>query len=109
MEPQPQKLVQESEKVIEDGSETSSARRGSRHSDTQISEDYSLTGAKLHILVMGLGLAVFLMALDMSILTTAIPLITEKFHSTADIGWYMSAYSLSLYVLCYTSMAWIRN
>lgn len=59
-------------------------------------EDYSLSGAKLHIIIVGLGLAVFLMALDMSILVTAIPLITEKFQSTADIGWYMSAYSLSL-------------
>ena len=58
--------------------------------------DYSLSGAKLHIIIFGLGLAVFLMALDMSILTTAIPLITEKFHSTADIGWYMSAYALSM-------------
>jgi tetraacyldisaccharide-1-P 4'-kinase len=55
-----------------------------------------LTGAKLHIIIFGLGLAVFLMALDMSILVTAIPLITEKFHSTADIGWYMSAYALSM-------------
>lgn len=59
-------------------------------------EEYYLTGAKLHILIVGLGLAVFLMALDMSILVTAIPLITEKFQSTADIGWYMSSYTLSL-------------
>jgi hypothetical protein len=55
-----------------------------------------LTGAKLHIIIFGLALAVFLMALDMSILVTAIPLITKKFHSTADIGWYMSAYALSM-------------
>lgn len=58
--------------------------------------DYTLSGAKLNIIIFGLGLAVFLMALDMSILVTAIPLITEKFQSTADIGWYMSAYALSL-------------
>jgi hypothetical protein len=62
-------------------------------------DDYTLSGAKLYIIVFGLGLAVFLMALDMSILTTAIPLITEKFHSTTDIGWYMSAYTLSLLVV----------
>ena len=59
-------------------------------------EDCSLSGAKLHILIVGLALAVFLMALDMSIITTAIPLITEKFQATEDIGWYFSAYSLSL-------------
>jgi hypothetical protein len=58
--------------------------------------DYTLSGAKLYIIIFGLSLAVFLMALDMSILATAIPLITEKFQSTEDIGWYFSAYSLSL-------------
>lgn len=63
-----------------------------------VEEDYILSGAKLHVIIFGLGLAVFLMALDMSILVTAVPLITEKFHSTAEIGWYMSAYSLSMYV-----------
>lgn len=62
-------------------------------------DDYTLSGAKLYIIIFGLGLAVFLMALDMSILTTAIPLITEKFHSTTDIGWYISAYTLSLLVM----------
>jgi hypothetical protein len=62
-------------------------------------EDYTVSGAKLHIIIFGLSLAVFLMALDMSILATAIPLITAKFQSTADIGWYVSAYALSMYVL----------
>jgi hypothetical protein len=59
------------------------------------SEHY-MSGAKLNILVFALGLALFIMALDMSILTTAIPMITEKFNSTADIGWYMSSYLLTL-------------
>jgi hypothetical protein len=55
-----------------------------------------MSGVKLYILIFGLGLAVFLMALDMTILTVAIPLITEKFQSTADIGWYISGYLLTL-------------
>ncbi|KAF2683133.1 MFS general substrate transporter [Lentithecium fluviatile CBS 122367] len=55
-----------------------------------------MSGVKLYILIFGLGLAVFLMALDMTILVVAIPLITEKFQSTADIGWYMSGYLLTL-------------
>jgi len=59
-------------------------------------EDHFLTGPKLYVLIAALSLAVFLFALDMSILVTAIPLITEKFHSTDDIGWYVSAYMLSL-------------
>jgi hypothetical protein len=59
-------------------------------------EDQFMSGAKLHVLILGLCLACFLMALDMSIITVAIPKITEKFHSTADIGWYVSAYLLTL-------------
>lgn len=59
-------------------------------------EDHFMSGTKLHLLVLGLCLACFLMALDMSIITVAIPEITEKFHSTADIGWYVSAYLLTL-------------
>lgn len=64
--------------------------------DDVADEDYTLSGAKLYIIIFGLSLAVFLMALDMSILATAIPLITAKFQSTADIGWYVSAYALSM-------------
>ncbi|KAF2260069.1 MFS general substrate transporter [Lojkania enalia] len=55
-----------------------------------------MSGTKLHILIFGLGIAVFLMALDMSILTTAIPEITAKFQSTEDIGWYVSGYLLTV-------------
>ncbi|KAH7130238.1 major facilitator superfamily-domain-containing protein [Dendryphion nanum] len=58
--------------------------------------DQFMSGIKLYTLVFGLGLAVFLMALDMSIIVTAIPIITEKFNSTKDIGWYMSAYLLAI-------------
>lgn len=64
--------------------------------DEKVDPEYFMSGAKLHILICGLGLAVFIMALDMSILTTAIPKITEKFRSTEDIGWYVSAYLLTL-------------
>jgi hypothetical protein len=56
--------------------------------DKEAQENY-MSGFRLYILIFGLGLAVFLMALDMTILVVAIPLITEKFQSTADIGWYM--------------------
>ncbi|KAJ4372060.1 hypothetical protein N0V83_003833 [Neocucurbitaria cava] len=84
--------------IVDDTRQSSltDADRDSKNPQDEAVENYELTGAKLHILVFGLGLAVFLMALDMSILTTAIPLITEKFHSTADIGWYWSFLALFL-------------
>lgn len=75
-----------------------STHNASQNGEDQDGEDYILTGPKLYTILFSLSLAVFLMALDMSILTTAIPLITEKFQSTTDNGWYMSAYTLSTLV-----------
>ncbi|CAI7643313.1 unnamed protein product [Penicillium pancosmium] len=43
----------------------------------------------------GVCLAVFSMALDNTILSTAIPKITEQFNSLGDVGWYGSAYPLT--------------
>lgn len=53
------------------------------------------TGLKLGMITMALCLAVFLMALDNSIIATAIPKITDQFHSLPDVGWYGSAYLLT--------------
>lgn len=54
-----------------------------------------LTGVKLWSVVAGLGLAAFLMSMGGSIVATAVPRITNYFHSIADIGWYGSAYLLA--------------
>ena len=43
-----------------------------------------------------LALAVFLIALDETIITTAIPKIIDRFHSLSDVGWYGSAYLLTM-------------
>ena len=53
------------------------------------------SGAKLGIIVASLCLSVFLMALDNTIIATAIPRITDHFHSIDDVGWYGSAYLLT--------------
>jgi hypothetical protein len=52
-------------------------------------------GLKLVTLIIALSLAVFLVALDQTIIATAIPKITDRFHSINDIGWYGSAYFLT--------------
>jgi hypothetical protein len=44
-------------------------------------------GPKLVIIIAALCLAVFLVALDQTIISTAIPKITDTFHSVDDIGW----------------------
>lgn len=53
------------------------------------------TGVKLALISLALCLSVFLMALDNTIIATAIPKITDQFHSLQDVGWYGSAYLLT--------------
>jgi hypothetical protein len=48
------------------------------------------TGLTLVMIILALYLAVFLVALDRTIVATAIPRITDRFHSVQDIGWYGS-------------------
>ncbi|KAL3423790.1 major facilitator superfamily transporter [Phlyctema vagabunda] len=52
-------------------------------------------GLKLVVILAALCLSVFLVALDQTIISTAIPKITDRFHSIKDIGWYGSAYLLT--------------
>ncbi|KAJ7275515.1 major facilitator superfamily transporter [Mycena haematopus] len=53
-------------------------------------------GIKLGILMLALCLAVFLVALDNTIIATAIPKITDQFQSLDDVGWYGSSYLLAI-------------
>ncbi|KAL3424015.1 major facilitator superfamily transporter [Phlyctema vagabunda] len=62
--------------------------------DTQ-KVDY-LTGYKLWLIMVALLLAMFLVALDMSIISTAIPKITDDFRSLDQVGWYGSAFFMTL-------------
>ncbi|ESK95105.1 major facilitator superfamily transporter [Moniliophthora roreri MCA 2997] len=52
-------------------------------------------GLKLALITLALCLSVFLMALDNTIIATAIPKITDHFQSLDDVGWYGSAYLLT--------------
>ena len=51
---------------------------------------------KLAFIVVALVLSIFLVALDMTIVATAIPRITDEFHSLDQVGWYGSAFFLTL-------------
>ncbi|KAK8017143.1 major facilitator superfamily domain-containing protein [Apiospora marii] len=51
-----------------------------------------VTGIKLAVIVAAVAFASFLMLLDTMIISTAIPRITDEFHSLVDVGWYASAY-----------------
>ena len=47
-------------------------------------------GVELVVIIIALCLAVLLVALDQTIIATAIPRITDRFNSVQDIGWYGS-------------------
>jgi MFS family permease len=52
-------------------------------------------GWKLGLISIALCLSVFCMALDNTIIATAIPRITDQFKALGDVGWYASAYLLT--------------
>ncbi|KAF2963099.1 hypothetical protein GQX73_g10466 [Xylaria multiplex] len=52
-------------------------------------------GVRLGLLLLSIYISVFLINLDQLIVSTAIPDITDEFHSLQDIGWYGSAYLLT--------------
>jgi hypothetical protein len=47
------------------------------------------------LIMVALYLSMFLVALDRTIIGTAIPKITDAFHSLNDVGWYASAYLIT--------------
>ena len=53
------------------------------------------TAWKLAAITIALCLSVFCMALDNTIIATAIPRITDQFKALNDVGWYGSAYLLT--------------
>jgi Co/Zn/Cd efflux system component len=74
-------------------SSTDEKPRSTQGEDVQNPEYPS--GFKLFAIILALCLAVLLVALDQSIVATAIPRITDQFKSVLDIGWYGSVSILS--------------
>ncbi|KAF7312733.1 Major facilitator superfamily transporter [Mycena indigotica] len=62
--------------------------------DSTVEPEYP-TGVRLVLLTLALAISVFLVALDNTIIATAIPKISTYFDSLEDIGWYGSAYLLT--------------
>ncbi|KAK1599396.1 major facilitator superfamily transporter [Colletotrichum navitas] len=62
---------------------------------TSRSEMQYPAGLKLFLVLMSVFMTMFLVALDRLIIATAVPQITDDFHSVTDIGWYGSAYLLT--------------
>ncbi|RAL65207.1 hypothetical protein DID88_001313 [Monilinia fructigena] len=58
-------------------------------------ENHYVSGVPLVLLTFGLCMATFTVALDNTIIATAIPRITSVFNSLDDVGWYGSSYLLT--------------
>ncbi|KAE8550121.1 hypothetical protein EYB25_008652, partial [Talaromyces marneffei] len=54
------------------------------------------TGFKFGLIILALSAVIVLVNLDMNIVATAVPAITDHFHTVADVGWYAAAFRLTL-------------
>lgn len=60
-------------------------------------------GFKLFLVMLSINMAALLTALEIGIISTAIPQITDEFHSLRDVGWYGSA---TFFIVAATSASW---
>ncbi|OAA43605.1 Major facilitator superfamily domain, general substrate transporter [Metarhizium rileyi] len=70
-------------------------RKQPRGYDPEAERNYQPKTLKFWLIVLSIFVSMFLVALDRTILATAVPRITDEFKSLGDIGWYASAYMLS--------------
>ncbi|KAL2176414.1 major facilitator superfamily domain-containing protein [Thermothelomyces heterothallicus CBS 202.75] len=54
------------------------------------------TGLPFIFIIIALVLSIFLVSLDMTIVATAIPKITDEFHGLEDVAWYSSAFFMTV-------------
>jgi hypothetical protein len=83
------------EKELENREEITSVPESDNAAAELENEANYLSGVKLGILTLGLCLTTFVIALDNTIIATAIPRITTVFDSLGDVGWYGSSYLLT--------------
>ncbi|KAI0197883.1 MFS gliotoxin efflux transporter glia [Astrocystis sublimbata] len=63
---------------------------------SQKGQDGGFSALRRTAVVAALLLSIFLVALDLTIVATAIPRITDEFHSIDDIGWYAAGFFITL-------------
>ncbi|KAL7908475.1 major facilitator superfamily domain-containing protein [Trichoderma velutinum] len=64
--------------------------------DAEIANSEYPAGARLAAIITALALAIFLVSLDLTIVATAIPKITDQFNGLSDIAWYSSAFFMTM-------------
>ncbi|KAF2799290.1 MFS general substrate transporter [Melanomma pulvis-pyrius CBS 109.77] len=74
---------------------TASAQPAPKDEYADAEKNYKPKSLKFWIIIFSMYASIFLVALDRMIIATAIPSITNEFHSIEDIAWYGSAYMLT--------------
>ncbi|KAI2465810.1 major facilitator superfamily domain-containing protein [Annulohypoxylon bovei var. microspora] len=69
---------------------------GVREADANVGRAEYPSNRKRVVIMAALYLASFLVTLDQNIISTAIPRITDEFRSLGDVGWYGTAYLLTM-------------
>ncbi|KAK0755832.1 hypothetical protein N5P37_011613 [Trichoderma harzianum] len=64
--------------------------------DAELDNSEYPTGSRLVAIITALALAIFLVSLDLTIVATAIPKITDQFNGLSDIAWYSSAFFMTM-------------
>ncbi|KAJ6781134.1 hypothetical protein PWT90_04853 [Aphanocladium album] len=89
------------EKTPQIGSVEAGAIQGRDANDQAVEEltvDTTLHGPRLWGLVAVLYLGLYLLALELTMLATVLPTLTNEFHTVSDISWYETAYVVTLFV-----------
>ena len=63
--------------------------------DEEAAKNYKPKTLKFWLIIMSAMISMFVVALDRTIISTAIPQITNDFQSLGDIGWYGSSYMIT--------------
>lgn len=89
-------LLDKSKVLPEEASDVEKYGSDSVTSNNEAADDDSKfpTGVALWSILGPVTIAYFLVFLDMCVVSTATPAITERFDSLVDIGWYGGAYQL---------------
>ncbi|KAI0198930.1 MFS general substrate transporter [Astrocystis sublimbata] len=72
------------------------AKNTRKKEEDTIDPENEVTGVRLILIHTGVCLFTFLVGLDLNMIATAIPAITDHFNSILDVGWYASAFMLAL-------------
>jgi MFS family permease len=96
--PTPPSVTSDRDDALQTSAAFASASAESLRSDANPPMQYPAPFARWMI-VIALVLGMFLIALDLTIVATAIPRITDDYHTIRDVGWYGSGYFLTFAAL----------